>query len=620
MDFPPANAINQNYFEDYPIIRCEDCHEIPAMDLNIDKREIRLKCEKEGKTKDFPFENFLQIIKKYEDINCCKFCKRKNPSQKYYLCKTCSNKILCENCFSEHDKNDDVIKFEIDSTCKKHYHPFECYCPTCKENKCSYCSIDHEESHEKNEIPLKNKLIKKNKIDGLKNTIKKIKNDKDKIEQKMDLVIKELEEKLQFINNLKNKFFECLRMKIQFVELLLNNYEKKLENFNINYFIADNLERQININLLELNINENDSLDKKIQNISEYINENLNSKFSKDNEEGICKIEKQKTIWGNDVTDVDFTNLKNFEFNNQIIGFLDFNKDLIIFYSSNEIYFISKYDFKIKFQLKEFGINEIQICKKINDLNLLISTNKEIIFVDIINNNDYKINKKIVLKSNIYDFNSHLDLLYLNRGIHTIEVILLLFPDFNRSKLLINLSFNNNNNYYSNEKLKFINDNIFFHSLHNYLSLYEINNNKGSLVKNLRIDIDSKNVSIIELNNEYYCLNDKRKILLLNKKNLDIAKTISLVSNNLGLLKISENLISIFEYNYESYKLLSNNCTISLNGIKWNLSQTKSLSNNNFDSCCYDNNYILFMNKKKCSLYDIKPKKYTSIIDFFKIF
>ena len=129
------------------------------------------------------------------------------------------------------------------------------------------------------------------------------------------------------------------------------------------------------------------------------------------------------------------------------------------------------------------------------------------------------------------------------------------------------------------------------------------------MVKSLKIDIDSQNVSIIELNSEYYCLNDERKILLLNKKNLDIAKTISLDSNNLGFLKISENLISIFVNDYESLKLFSNNYTISNNGIKWNLSQTKSLINKTFNSFCYDNNYILFMNKDGCTLFEIKAKK-----------
>ena len=103
-DYPPANAIEENKIVDYPIIRCEDCYEILKMNLNLDKKEIQLKCEKEGKRKDIPFEKFFEDIKKYEEMNCCQFCKNKNTSQNYYLCKTCSNKILCESCFESHDK------------------------------------------------------------------------------------------------------------------------------------------------------------------------------------------------------------------------------------------------------------------------------------------------------------------------------------------------------------------------------------------------------------------------------------------------------------------------------------------------------------------------------------
>ena len=98
-DYPPANAIKPSEKRDYPIIRCEDCHEIPILDLKMDKGEIQIKCDKERKTKDIPFEGFFGTIKKYEDINCCQFCRDKNSSQKYYLCKTCSNKILCQKCF-----------------------------------------------------------------------------------------------------------------------------------------------------------------------------------------------------------------------------------------------------------------------------------------------------------------------------------------------------------------------------------------------------------------------------------------------------------------------------------------------------------------------------------------
>ena len=457
-------------------------------------------------------------------------------------------------------------------------------------------------------------MLKKNKIEGLKNTIKKIKNDKDKIEQKINLVIKELEEKLLFINNLKKKFFECLSMKIQFVELILNNYEKKLENYNINYFIANNLEKQINFNLLELNINKNSSLDKKIQNISDYIEENLNSKFGLDNGEGSSEVIKKENLSDNNITDVEFNVLKKFDYNN-IIGLLDFNKDLILVYSSYAIYFISKNDYKIKFKLEEYGINGIKICKKINDFKILLYTNNNIIFVDILDNSDYKIEKKIELSYKIYDFKSHLDLLCFkykdenfNNYYNKFEPIikLLLFPDYNKSKFSLNISMFND--YSDNDKLNFISNDIFFYISPKELSLYAIKNNKISFEKSLKIDIYPKNISIIELK-EYYCLNDKKKILLLNKINLEIAKTISLDSKNIGILKISNKLLSIFISDY--YGLFSKNYTISSDGIKWSLNKTKTLLKQfqTFNSCYHDNNYILFMNENSCSLFDIKPNK-----------
>ena len=90
---------------------------------------------------------------------------------------------------------------------------------------------------------MKKKLFKKNKLDEFKNTIKKILNEKDKLEQKINLVIKELKEKIDNINNLKNQFLENLNMKVKFVQLILNNYERKMEDFDINYFLIKNLEK-----------------------------------------------------------------------------------------------------------------------------------------------------------------------------------------------------------------------------------------------------------------------------------------------------------------------------------------------------------------------------------------
>ena len=96
----PANTINQEEKEkDFPIIRCEDCNEVVKIKFNMNKKEISLKCEKEQKKKNIPFDEFFKTLNKYHEINCCQFCNNKNESQKYYLCKTCSNKILCEDCF-----------------------------------------------------------------------------------------------------------------------------------------------------------------------------------------------------------------------------------------------------------------------------------------------------------------------------------------------------------------------------------------------------------------------------------------------------------------------------------------------------------------------------------------
>ena len=173
-DFPPANVINPNFeAKNYPIIRCENCHEIPTIKFNLDKKEIQLKCEKEEKIENIPFKNFFKTLNKYKDINCCQLFKNKNPLQKYYLCTTCSNKVLCQKCFEVHNKDEDIIKLKIDSTCKKHNNPYESYCPICKENKCSYCEIDHDKKHEIEEILLKKKLLKKNELDEFRSSINK---------------------------------------------------------------------------------------------------------------------------------------------------------------------------------------------------------------------------------------------------------------------------------------------------------------------------------------------------------------------------------------------------------------------------------------------------------------
>ena len=101
-----------------------------------------------------------------------------------------------------------------------------------------------------------------------------------------------MEEKTEFIKGLKKKFLECFDMKINLINLTFSNYEKKLEDFDMNYFIINNLENQINFNLLKLDFDNNDSLDNKIESIAHYVNKNISEYFSSDKKE---KIEEEKS-------------------------------------------------------------------------------------------------------------------------------------------------------------------------------------------------------------------------------------------------------------------------------------------------------------------------------------
>ena len=610
-DYPPANAIDEKETKDYPILRCEDCREILRINLKLDKKEVQLKCAKEGKTQNIPFEKFFTEIKKYADINCCELCKNIITSQNYYLCKTCSNKILCEKCFEEHNKKDDVIKFKIDSTCKIHYNPYESYCPICKENKCSYCSIDHDESHEKEEFFLKKKLFKKNKLDEFKKTIMAIKEEKNRIELKINSITKEPEEKINTLNELKNKFFESLNMKLKFVELVLNNYEKKIKDLDMNFTIINNLEKQINFNLTKLDLNYNDSLDKKIRNISNFLNKNLNSYFNFDNKEGKEKNELIDNIWGNEVSDVNFKKINEYKYD--IKGLLDLNKYLLAFYSSNSIYIISKTNFDIAFIIKEFELGDIQICKKIDDEKILIYTSKNIANIKLLNDNDYMLTQKIEFSHEIIDFNSSFDLLYLKYdydryyGYKGFSIELLLFPNYKQ----INFSFYvKKTKSEIDERVKFLEKNIFLILTSENLESFIIKNNKCSLQNKINISINYQKASIDVLNNELFYINDGQNILLLNKSNLLLTKTINLNKNNLGILKITDRLVTIFSSNQNNFIVL--HCDILSNGIKWNVIKTNNLLNNTVDRVYQNKNFILCRcynyGNYYCVLFEIKTK------------
>ena len=167
-------------------------------------------------------------------------------------------------------------------------------------------------------------MFKNKKLDEFKKNVKAIIVKKDKMENIIESVIKELEEKITSIKNLKNKFFESLMMQLKITDLVLQNYEKKLIDFDLNYFIINNLENQINFNLNELNFNLNDSLEQKIVKVTSYMNENLNNQFKlKENDLSNNNIINEN----DDIIDVNYKLKKKFNF--KVKDILDFNKYLL---------------------------------------------------------------------------------------------------------------------------------------------------------------------------------------------------------------------------------------------------------------------------------------------------
>jgi len=168
--------------------------------------------------------------------------------------------------------------------------------------------------------------------------------------------------------------------------------------------------------------------------------------------------------------------------------------------------------------------------------------------------------------------------------------------------------------------IQFISNNVFFYYSSGGLVLSKIEDSKCIELNTLNIkNLNISNISIIDLNNNFYCLNDGNIILLLNKTNLDIAKTIKIDYQNIGLSKISDNFISVFIL--IDKKIVLENYDVSMGGIKWSLKESKNFLEGYNIACTQSNNFIFFIKKKNNSynyfnnnafqntLFEIKIKK-----------
>ena len=633
-DYPPANLVNnQNEIniindieQEYPIIRCENCHEILLMTLALDKNEIILECEKEKKIEKISLKLFFENINKYKNSNCCNLCNEKNLSQKYYLCKTCSNLIICQNCFEKHNKDDEVEKLnKIDSLCKKHFNQIESFCDVCKEHKCFYCIPEHDEKHKNKEYLIRDKLFRKNRLDNFIKNLINISEVQKKIEKIINEVIDDLQKKIKSLIDLKNKFSETLNMKVKFSNLVYQNYLKKFKDTDLNFFLIKNLENEIDFGLKDLKIEKEKNLEERIGQIVTYLNSNIYNHFNNKLEDN--SYEEKNNFINNKMVkaeDINYNIEREIQYDS-LIDVIDFNDNLYAIYNQSSISFISKGNKNntIKFKIIEEDLQRIKSCQKNENDKIMVLTDENLIFIQILEDSDYIILNKKPISIGIFEYNSLLDILYSN----SYKIYLLSFPNYNKAKMILS------NYNYNIIKFQFIKNNLFFIFGYKNLSSYLIENNNAKLLNETnQINIDNKNCIIIDLNKLNYAVNNKDKIYILNKNDLNLQKTININIDSLKykpdnnsdnyyyssyynsndqnyyfttLFKISEHIITVFIFGTKKNIVNYRNYELSMSGIKWELKKEVNFINKSLNSLKSFNNQILLLGSYTSELIDI---------------
>ena len=214
---------------------CPDCYE--NIILTLDNYKINYKCKNYFINKKhckslMNFDQFEDLQKiDLTKIKCGQCDKLKNEIYNYqfYFCCNCKTN-LCPLCYSNHDTSHKILNYDDKNyKCEKHYENFIEYCENCNQNMCFLCRDEH-----KNHKIINLEMIGKDKIiielENTKKTINEVKSYVEDLKNKLDYVIKNLE---NFYTLSKN---------------FVDNY--KVENRN--YYILQNLKeiRNYNTNLL----------------------------------------------------------------------------------------------------------------------------------------------------------------------------------------------------------------------------------------------------------------------------------------------------------------------------------------------------------------------------------
>ena len=247
--------INKNYLFNFSnikfdIVTCEQCYSIPKLTL-INQNKVEIYCQTCNNKMIKDISYFKKFIKNYKeekiDLPNCTYNKNHKLKSSKYYCLRCT-KYLCEDCLKNHtisfeEKNHLMIKQKINNQyyCQKEDHQeyiLERYCKECEEYLCFKCKC----SHENNSIYSFDDQINKTKIDEVIENLNKFEEIINSEEINLNKYLVELENKIQSLKEIFNKYKERNKNYCLFFKLLIYNYKtiNGIKNYNLENNIITN--------------------------------------------------------------------------------------------------------------------------------------------------------------------------------------------------------------------------------------------------------------------------------------------------------------------------------------------------------------------------------------------
>ena len=632
------------------VIICENCYNIPKITI-LNNSKVRLECEKCNQTKiknrDY-FDKFINdnINTNLFDLDNCNYVNHEEEKRATIYCFQCE-KYICNDCLENihnisHRQRHSTIKQKVLNNyyCKELGHEeyiLERYCTKCKKYLCSKCKCNHKNRD------IFNFENQENKINEIKEKIKKCEEVIRIEENYLNKYIKTIQDKIEKLKNLFKDYKNRNLNAISIYKLLIDNYE---QNFNKirNYNIYNNININDNFNLNESTVYSNECLNSIYNRLSAFYMNTNHIKSEKYTDYYITEkwcdkhLKKCIIINQNIIAYIYEEKLKNISFAYKLkddspymkfdIFFEEFIQDIYRLDKDKIIYF----DYSNNLYINEIYIkdntlkgNKIQTFKNINncfidlysDNRFFMIENNEQFFkltyckdnkyenINIISkenkkyNNEYIINdiRELIEKSNLNNREIiELKSIFVYNGQNDKKFEKLI----NMNKKLLKFFDDKNKDLYNKLKNK-INDNedkYMFNSNYIYKTFQRINNNLDNYNLNLEekeeikyiLDLKDLCCEILELYTNYIIFNSKINKVYNYKNNFIFFIGENYLINIYSLKKkkfynlASINMILNVE-DYNNFEIIK----ITSDKIIFNDSKNKTIyfiENNNKYNCC----------------------------------